>query len=349
MIASVVERATFKRCRRKWWLTSDTQENLEPIALAPALLLGGMIQEALSYWTERPDSDPVESFAKLSENAIIKYSDLYYERHEFPISDLELDEVYKVIELGMAMTTNYRDYYKAPLPAGFHVIQTEQRMLVDIPNTEHWECNNCGYVYYDVDVNWKPDDILLCQDGCMQPMVTWQSHKLRGTLDSLLQNKDGRVFPLERKTYAARPEVSKLQHDDQMLAYDWMISKIYPNQVGGTLYDGLWKRAAPPNTKSSRTGQKNTIEDLFYRDIFYRPQAERDEFEALLAIEVNDMCRAKQEQAYYINRQWMGCFDCGVEKLCSAMSRGEDTTYIRETYYHPRPSEGFMLFEMEAE
>lgn len=30
------------------------------------------------------------------------------------------------------------------------------------------------------------------------------------------------------------------------------------------------------------------------------------------------------------------CWDCGVERLCSAISRGEDVEYIRDNYFKQR-------------
>ena len=344
MIFSVSERAVFKRCRRMWDLTTDTRENLEPIKMAPALQLGAMVQAALSVWTEHPETNPADAFAVLSNEALEFESKSYEQRIGAPISEEELDPLYETIHLGLSMVNNYYEHYKVPLPPPYKAVQTEQRMFVAIPNTEHWECNECHWAYdNDSEYTWpKPNDASLTYKcpRCEAIAVTWQSHFLRGTLDTFVQNEAGKLFVLERKTYGNRPEPAKLQHDDQMLAYVWILTQLFgQHNVGGILYDGLWKRAEPPKTKNKRTGQLLTLADLFYREVFIRPPEELQEFEQLLAIEARDMCYAAQHNLIYINRYWMGChIDCKVERICSAMSRGEDVEYVVNQFYRQRPA-----------
>lgn len=344
MIISVVERQSWKRCRRMWKLTSFTQENLQAISRAPALQLGSMIQDALSTWTEDPQSDPLGAFAQLSIDAVTTAKQRYRERNGAVASDMELEGLYKLIELGVAMITNYRDFYKTPLPAHYHAIQTEQRALVAIPNTEHWTCPEC---YYDAPMFDGLTHILLECPKCNIELV-WGCDWLRGTIDTFVQDDNGRLYALERKTYGQRPEPSKLQHDDQQLAYDWILHKLFPEQATGILYDGLWKRAAPPKTSKSKIepGQPNTMADLFYRNTFIRPPEELVEFEEYLARECLDMRYALENDLIYINRTWMGCFDCNVSRICDAMSRGEDVEYVVNNFYEKRPED--IPVEIEA-
>lgn len=342
MLISVVERQSFKRCRRMWDLSADTRQNLQTISVVKPLVLGGIIQEALSEWTENPTLDPVESFARLSREALEDYSNRYKEHIGAPISEEELDPLYEVIGLGMAMTTNYRDYYKHPLPRGYHAIQTEQRAIIEIPNTSHWECNTCHYlpsvefiteiiVKYHVTL----DAALDCPECAGEATITWQNHQLRGTMDTLVHDDKGKIHILERKTYGQRPSPDKLQHDDQMLAYLAIMTQLVGKEsMGGILYDGLWKRAKPPASKTN--GRPTNIDDLFFRQIFLRPPEEIDEFWELLAKDALDMQLAIQHNLITINRQWAGCWDCSVERLCSAMSCGEDADYVRDTFYQQR-------------
>lgn len=357
MIVSSVERQTWKRCRRRWDLTAETRQSYEPQRLAPALQLGGMVQEALSEWTEDPDSDPIKSMALLSQNAIEQEKIKYRNRIGATISEEELDPLYELIDLGMAMVSNYRDYYKTPLPKNFQQIQTEQRTLVHIPDTEHWECGDpreaksgCGWMLVDfnqirevyeinqVEFNLDNHEKPFVCPRCHQLKVTWQPHYFRGTIDTLVQDSRGKILPLERKTYGMRPDKKKLQHDDQMLSYYWAVVTLFGYEnVGGILYDGLWKRKVPPSTsKSKTTGGKNTIADLFYRDVFIRPPEEVDEFEALLKKEVHDMAYSIMNDLIYINRTWQGCWDCGVERICTALSCGDDAEYVINTFYQKR-------------
>jgi hypothetical protein len=333
MIVSVVEGQTWKRCRRRWYLTAEVPRGLglEPIHQAPALQLGTLVQATLSEWTEHPDIDPLKYFFELSNQQIVTVKEHYESNIGASISEIELQPIYDTISLGSSMITNYVEYYKIPTPKEYRTIQTEQRMMISIPNTEHMECEECHWVMpedYYMKFFHEETGKGLCP-VCSLYSVTLQPHFLRATLDTLLQSvKSGKLFPMERKTYERRPEQHRLLHDDQMLAYLWSVNQLFPDQVGGMLYDGLWKRAQPPRGK--------TVDDLFYRDIFLRPQDEIDEFEDNLRALIDDMVYATQHKNYFPNRRWEGCYDCGMEKLCSAMSRGEDTEYVTATYYHPR-------------
>lgn len=350
MQVSVVERQSWKRCRRQWYLTAENYGNLTLVGIVPALQLGGMVQECLSYWQEHPEVDPVKYFAQISQVSIQKYKDSYVEHVGAPASDEELDPMYELIKLGLAMVSNYKDHYKKPLPKDFKIIQTEQRIMVAIPNTKHWECNNCHWML--LKVNQEDFWNIIKQEGewttltdspnlpnvcpvCKERAVTWQPHYLRGTLDSLLQDTKGKVYPLERKTYGQRPEPTKLTHDDQMLAYLWILTQLFGMEnVGGVLYDGLWKREKPPAKRGN--ARQLEMSDLFYRDIFPRPPEEIEEFGRLLKDEVDEMADSIMMKRFYINRTWQGCWDCSMNKLCSAMSRGEDTEYVKATFYKPR-------------
>lgn len=339
MKVSVVERQVWKRCRRQWWLTAESQQSLQPKGLVPALKLGDMVQKTLSYWQEHVDEDPLISFKRLSTDALDNYKLQYEGMVGAEPDESELDKLYDVIELGLGMITNYRDYYKTPLPKGYRMLQTEQRALIDIPGTEHWECE-FGHMWDGISNYF--DDRFPCRatvsgGALCEGVVSRQCHQLRGTFDSLVQHEQsGKIFVLERKTYGNRPSPEKLLHDDQMLAYDWCIHQLFGAQaVGGTLYDGLWKRAKVPNSKTK--GRPTTMDDMFYRDIFVRPPHEREEFEHFLKLEVEDMVEAVQHNRLFINRPWMGCeMDCGMIRLCNAISRGEDVDYVRNTFYKPR-------------
>lgn len=348
MIIAVTERATWKRCRRKWKLSSETQDNLEVIKMVKVLQLGTMVQECLSHWQEHPDTDPVKTFARISKTSIQKYSDDYLASIGAPISDEELDPMFEVIEKGLAMVKNYATVYSKPLPKDFKLIQTEQRIMVAIPDTKHWECNTCHWMLLrsnliDDNLIQKPESewsmsietTNVCP-RCGERAVTWQSHYLRGTMDSLLQDPKGKIYPLERKTYGKRPDPDKLSHDDQMLAYLWILVMLFGYEnVGGVLYDGLWSRAQPPAKRGANP--QLALKDLFYRDIFPRSREEIAEFGQLLKYEVDDMAESIMNDRIYINRTWMGChLDCGMNKLCSAMSKGEDTQYIKDTFYKQR-------------
>jgi hypothetical protein len=150
-------------------------------------------------------------------------------------------------------------------------------------------------------------------------------HILTCTLDALVRDDKGRFYILERKTYARTPTLDKLDHNDQFLAYLWAVTQLDVGVVGGILYDGMLKKSTPSKGKS--------MDDLFMRTTLRRPLEEIEEFGVHLAQEVTEIAN---NPFLYINRRWEGCYDCGVEDICTAMSRGEDADYIIRSRYTKR-------------
>jgi hypothetical protein len=143
-------------------------------------------------------------------------------------------------------------------------------------------------------------------------------HYLEGKVDGLIQHSSGRIDVLEHKTYGNRPKQEDLQSNDQFIAYLWLVGQLgfNPHLDSCVAYDGMWRRKAVPRGR--------TFDELFARYTLTRSPAELEEFERFLPLELNDMAAqyARPDDAY-INRQWQGCWDCGVSDLCTAMSRGE--------------------------
>ena len=166
--------------------------------------------------------------------------------------------------------------------------------------------------------------------------VPGTEHQLQGTLDGLMMDDEGNFFILERKTYGARPRLDILNHNDQFLAYIWAVQQLQDTKAKvGILYDGLWKR---------KLEGKRKLEDMNVRHLLWRPQGEIDEFGRLLTLEVNDMAN---DPAIYVNRQWMGCFDCPFERLCTAQSSNKDYEYTKNTFYAPN-TEGLEEEEIDT-
>lgn len=332
MIFSVVEIQTWKRCRRRWDLQSENRQALEPIRRAAALDLGSLVHLTLASWTDDPAASPTDQFMAHSNEMLDDVKVAYTERVGAPPSNVELDPLYEAIGLGQVMIKNYQAYYKRPLADEYKSVRTEQRGIVAIPNTEHLECDECHWIpdtdgyYHEMTYGLRCQRTFLPHQT--ELTMSWQPHFLRGTMDNLVV-KDGVLYILERKTYKQRPTVEKLQHDDQQLGYIWMLNQLFPGQVGGVLYDGLWKRETPT--------RGNGPEVLFFREVFQRNQHEIDEYGYFLAETANEMATVTPEKLY-LNRRWEGCYDCGVARLCDAMSLGEDVDYIRDTYFRQRSS-----------
>ena len=318
MIITVTERGTFKRCRRMWDFASFNRQSLTPVSNKVALTLGSLVHEALAEWMENPEIDPQAALIKFADAHIAQLSADYRERIGAPISKVELDPVMDAISLAHNMVGNYQLKWGSPLPEGYKLIAPEQTCVVPIPNTNHWECKE-GHIFE----RWNGADEDKPCPGCGSA-VTWQPIYLEGTLDGFVADDDDNLYVLERKTYGNRPKLDKLQMEDQFLAYVWILQQLFKehgNDVVGILYDGLWKRDNKP------------LDECFMRHIITRPPEELEEFEQHLTAEALDMINPR----IYLNRRWEGCFDCGFEKLCTALSRGEDWEYVRDTYYRQRP------------
>ena len=296
------ETMDYLRCRRRWNLGSPNRENLEKLMPhSTALPLGTVIHLALSKWLEAPHLNLAELYqvaATLENNKIVER---FAKAMGYKPAASELEKLHTDFMTGYAMMENYQAYWKAPLPPGFELVHSEQEVSVPIPGTEHTDEN--GEQAY---------------------------HYLRGRLDAIIkETASGKLYVLEHKSYGNRPREAVLRTNFQFLAYEYILKALDIGPVGGIAYDGMWKRAAPPRDK--------TMHDLFWRLRIERPPAELAEFERMMADIANEMASGP---ALYINRTWDGSCDwgCQFSELCIAMSRGEDTDYIRRTMYQQRES-----------
>lgn len=336
MIITVTERGSYKRCQRMWSLASKNGEHLTPIVVSPALNIGTLVHNAGEKWI----LDPSKNFTYFVVEAATEMEQSVRERYKkqvgAEISDAEMAPFNESVELARAMAENYQVRWGTPIPEGFKCVQPEQKIQIPIPGAVD-KCATCdgpGDVYSEVFGDANPDICPECRGaGEVQ-------HFLEMRLDGLLQASDGSIWVLERKTYGQRPKLESLQYNDQFLAYMWGLTQLGVAGVGGIAYDGLWKRASAPRGR--------TFEDLFLRHMLTRSQAELDEFGELLVLEAKEMYATLNRGKFTINRQWMGCWDCNMQKLCVAMSRGESTDAIRRMHYTERTDDIEEQVEAEA-
>lgn len=312
MLVSVTELQSYERCARMWALTSFNGQALTRVQQSPALALGTLFHKTLADWLNEPNLDPAiicdAHFLTMYEEARTRYTAI----HGFNPFDRELGSVAEVGALCKAMITNYRDYYKTPLPVGYTCVMPEQTLVLDIPNSKQ-RCKYCG-----------PIGGVPCEhcDG-----VSWVTHQLEGTLDAIIADPKGNIYVLDHKTYGNRPKLNTIEHAFQFRAYVWAATNLLGNGVRGFLYDGAWKRAQPSRGK--------TMDDLFLRFPVTYNQAQHDEIGAFLAMKVKQMYLADDAMLDF-NRHWMGCFDCGVEDICTAISRGEDVEHVKQQWFTHR-------------
>lgn len=289
VIVSMSEIGMYKRCRRKWWLSSPNKEWLSAKEPALALSLGKAIHLALAAWRTDPTINPVATYivaaTKLADETEAHYRTLV----GTGASEPEREKLYEATHMGKRIIENYMLHWKTPIQDGYQQVAAEQEFLVPIPGT---------------------------------------THHLKGFIDAVLIGPYDQIYALDSKTYSSRPRIEVLQSTEQFIGYIWALSQFpqYAERVAGLAYDGMWKRAEVP--------KGNTLPDLFCRVLIKPAPQVIAEFEESLILTVNEMASLKDPQKYFY-RSWDGsCFwGCAYERICAAMSRDEDTDYMRQQFY----------------
>lgn len=314
-----------------WDYTSFNRQSLTGIMTRPVFALGTLVHATLEDWTVDPTCNVEESFIKHSREMMDLVETKYRQAVGANISNVEKGPYLDVMNLGYTMINNYIERWGAPLPPGFTLIQAEQQCLIDLPIPDNWLCRNCKFRWFVTADESVPTSCTYCGRDDFQ--IVREKAQLEGKLDGFVMDKDRRMYVLERKTYGQRPRLDMLQMNDQFLAYTWILTKLFPGYaIGGILYDGLYKKDV-----GGRKPHVRTLEDLFIRHTFLRTQHELEEFEESVSAEYRDMLTA---DVMYPNRNWMGCIDCGMLKLCNAQSRGDDDyELIKRTNYTLRERE----------
>lgn len=297
---SITEIGVFKRCRRLWDYSYN--QRIAPMQEAPYFFAGRMVHKVLEEWMIEPERQVESIWAKTLAREIEFFTQRYVDTVGTKPSEAEIADTMLKAEMPFHMVVNYRERWNAPLPDGYKLIQAEQTCIVDIPQL--------------------------------------QGVSLEGTLDGfVLDEKTGLLYVLERKTYEQRPRIDVLASNEQFIGYCYILRRLFPDyELGGILYDGLWKRAVPPRAKK--------LEDLFFRHLLLKEQEEIDNWEEQL---VNVLCDMTNEPRIYPNRVWQGCWDdSSYERLCTAESKGEDVDYIRSAYYGPKSPESWRNYESET-
>lgn len=357
---SVTDRATYRRCRRKWDLSSNMRRNLTMVGSGPEPLeLGGLIHRALADWiVEYNNGDDIATTNNRLAglfllHAIAREEEVKqaYTEHtgRKTINPDDLASLHNVVELGMAMMRNYQEYHKSPIPSHMSFAVPEQEVLVPVPGTEH-QCEKCA----KSDVT-RTKISLTSTSGIHESISTlvysfgtfeaWEDceeckglgytyHYLSATLDGLLQDDKEIFYVLEHKTYSQRPDGLSLTMNDQFTGYCWVVRELKMGRVGGVAYDGMWKKATIPKTVTvNKVQRKATMDDLFIRLVLKKTNAELDAWGENLAKELNEMAN---NPPIYPNVQWNGCNDCSFINVCLTMLKGEDPTYTIETKYTQR-------------
>lgn len=329
MIISVTERGTFKRCRQMWDYASYGRQSITSQRPPTALTFGTFVHKIHENWLLTPD-EPVEQIviaaAEVARADLVKQ---YVDRVGVLPDEQELEPFIDSVVLALDMFKNYEELYGSSLPEEYTLVQPEQTIAVPIPGTDH-DCQVCDingmmFVADSIDDNGQ---VAAHLEPCSAHPEGYRVvfHYLEGTLDALMQDAAGRLWILERKTYGSKPNEEALEMNDQFLGYLWLLTQLDMGEVGGILYDGMWKR-----TRETQRGPDRTLDKLFFRRPLIRSVDEIENFTIQLRDEVLDM--ADPELRIYRNARWEGCWDCQFSNLCLAEFRGEDADHVREQYF----------------
>lgn len=342
---TVTERASFRTCRRQWYL--ENIELLEPQgSVAWPLIFGTVCHEALDvyYRNIRSLSDALDAFTdawKIEDDRLARlYGGLYKMGIEEEWSDYR--------DKGMQMLKYYDVHDRASgffddveaVGIGFDAwrqnVQVEERHFVEIfdRNKNHIEGT---------------------------PLLS-------GRID-LVVNRPNGVWIVDHKTLASAPAWRALEVDDQLTGYCFLWWRMTGDLPRGALYNVLLKDPPKPPRilksgglsldKAQRTTfdlyvqaidelglDRRDYEDFlnflgakgwntfFPRDGMNRNKHEIRNFERRLAVEYEDMQRAlDDEDARYPNPTQRVCQTCSMVALCQAMEDGSDVQSIREEMY----------------
>lgn len=316
MIVSTTEIQNYMRCERMWGLTSFNTMSLTRAVHRVALETGTLWHQVMADWLLHPELDPVDIFEARYVESLQSARESYKRRNGMYPMSIEMDPIKDAGAMVKAMVINYRDYYKKPLPDGFRCVSPEQTIVIPIPDavTRCLKCEGIGLL--------DSRDCDECGDTGFIEM------QLECTLDAMLADERDQLFVLERKTYGSRPKEISLHHNFQFKTYTWATTRLDMGYVAGLLYDGVWKRDQPPRGR--------TFDDLFLRMPILFSEHELQEIENLLTIKSIEMYQSAHSMDLTMasfNRRWEGCYDCGVEDLCTAISRDEDFDYLRNKHY----------------
>jgi hypothetical protein len=336
---SVTERATFRKCRRQWFLA--VVHRLRPRGgVNENFWLGELVHAALQAYYEHDETahgchrercadaarEALDTYARRANEAMVEVqaeAGFLWEQVEEHWAALD--------ELGHDMVKGYIRFDRESGGLG-QVEAIEQRYRVRIPRT---------------------------RDGVLSLRV-----------DLVVVTASGRRIVVDHKTAASRPSESLHDIDDQFTAYFWGYQKATGEKVDRVTRNVLLKRPPMPpklvkNGKALSVDRRQATtyelfleaikangfsradyaehlewlasrgyEDFYVRQTTIRSRGQLAEFEANLAEEWRDMrAVAAQPRRAYPNVSPFTCPSCPVRAICTTMmDRGDVSAVIRSGY-----------------
>lgn len=283
---SVSEMMQYNRCRRAWDLQSQNRKGLVPVHGAPApLWIGSMFHGIVDAQAR---GVPLEQATK--EYIVLKkteYEDDYERAIGAKVSPEEVSRFYEIAGEAMELVESYFAHYGREHPMGedFEYVVTEMTSEVPIPRTRN--------------------HLICTMDGIARELST------------------GKLWVVEHKSYAQRPNLDKLTTDFQLAAYLWVAEMMFTDdEFEGVIYDGVSKKPGAM--------------ERFTRHLVRMPRQLLLQTEQTIVALSREM--ANPSTQIFPNFVWTGCFDCQVRDVCKSMSFGEDVEWLLKAQY--RKGEG---------
>lgn len=222
---------SYKRCRRKWMLSSPFRMHLQPKASVfganPHLWFGSGFHFGLE------DRFGYNRFGKASE-AFLAYV-AAHEPEELP------ENVEELKELGVAMLDFYEGWeekigkWRTVWVDGKPLVEVKFSLVLE-PLT-HYILNNHQYYRVEDSDNWmcKESDHVLSENLLIQYGAEKKEIVFHGTLDRVVEDSKGNWWILDYKT-AKAIDTSKLDLDPQISKYCWAAEQWFDREIAGMVY-----------------------------------------------------------------------------------------------------------------
>lgn len=288
--------ATWRRCRRKWYLNYIERLESKNVHPAYALVLGSAVHEALDnyYDPKYKKRDRRRLVATYHEYMEAEKTELDKRIHGLPEEENINERWQQNTDLGYAMMEYYGTV--AHELDNFTVLATEADFDIDTGITIAVADTDTGELH-DVPVFY------------------------RGRIDGVIQTEDNHILLLEHKT-AKQFNEQRLILDQQATSYIWAARQIHKLPVEGVMYNILRKQR-----NSSRV--KNP---LVYRLEAWRSEAHIESFPLSVAQMVKDMELAAQHNLYF-HTPSDDCNWCSYFSICTMMQDAADPTDFIEEFF----------------
>lgn len=334
------DRKVFKRCRRKYHLSSRLERGLQPKKPNNILWLGTGVHHALQIYYEGKNDlvNAFKSWAGTEKSRIKK---------EFGMWDDEEKALDEVIVGGIELLDHYQAW--AHVEDDFEPFKME--VMFSLPITD-------------------PDGNQLIvehpETGEDVPVM------YEGRFDGIVKDSMGHYWVLEHKTAKTFGDWdAKLPLDEQITSYIWAAEYLYDIPVEGVIYNGLRKKAPviPPLLKSGKgLSQNKSMDTTFevYMHEIIRHGFDPKDYEGILNIlrakgnkffrrefvrrtpqEIESMkeqifyeaCDMLQVEHFYANPTRDCSWDCDFYNVCVMMQNKGDVEPLLEDMYEKRQAE----------